>query len=160
MMLALDRVPSTLVIGPYLRLHQALYQATGGRIGRRLAGTASLLLTTVGAKTGRERTNALSYLKDGADWVVVASNGGSDHAPGWLANLKANPDVRVQDGPTTYRAVARVADAEERARLWPLVNGNNRGLAPLLHPGAKGRYDVYQRRTARQIPLVILTPVA
>jgi F420H(2)-dependent quinone reductase len=155
----MDRVPSTLVVGPYLRLHQMIYKATGGRIGRRLAGTPSLLLTTTGRKTGLERTNALSYLKDGSAWVVVASNGGSDHPPGWLANLKAAPNTEVKDGTRTCSATARVASPDERERLWPLVNRNNRGLAPLLHPGATGRYDVYQRRTKREIPLVILEPL-
>jgi deazaflavin-dependent oxidoreductase (nitroreductase family) len=156
----MDRVPSTLVVGPYLRVHQAIYKATGGRIGRRLAGTPSLLLTTVGRKTGQKRTNALIYLKDGDAWVVVASNGGSDRPPGWLANVKADPNVSVQDGAKIYSATGRIASEEERVRLWPLVNRNNRGLAPLLHRGAQGRYDVYQRRTTRQIPLVILEPVA
>jgi deazaflavin-dependent oxidoreductase (nitroreductase family) len=118
-----------------------------------------LLLTTVGRKTGQNRTNALTYLKAGDNWVVVASNGGSDQPPGWLANVKANPKVTVQDGVNTYAAVAHVASDEERARLWPLVNRNNRGLAALLHRGALGRYDVYQRRTAREIPVVILAPV-
>jgi deazaflavin-dependent oxidoreductase (nitroreductase family) len=153
-------VPSSLVVGPFLRLHEVLYQATGGRIGRRVGGTSTLLLTTVGRKTGQKRTHALAYLKDGDSWVVVPSNGGSDRPPGWLANVKADPNVSVQDGTTTYPSRARVASAEERARLWPLVNKNNRGLAPLLHPGVLGRYDVYQRRTKREIPVVIIEPVA
>jgi deazaflavin-dependent oxidoreductase (nitroreductase family) len=154
----MDRVPSTLVVGPYLRVHQAVYKVTRGQIGRRLAGTPSLLLTTVGRKTGQKRTNALTYYRDGDAWVVVASNGGSDHPPSWLANLKADPHVLVRDGAKVSSALARVASDEERARLWPLVNRNNRGLAPLLHRGAHGRYDVYQRRTTREIPLVILAP--
>src|SRR5712692_3091803 len=103
----MDRVPSTLVVGPYLRIHQAIYRTTGGRIGRRLAGTPSLLLTTVGRKTGQKRTNALSYLRDDDAWVVVASNGGSDRLQGWLANLKADPNVSVQDGVKTCSATAR-----------------------------------------------------
>jgi len=154
----MDRVPSTLVTGPYLRVHQAIYKASRGRIGRRLAGTPALLLTTTGRKTGQLRTNALSYLRDDDAWVVVASNGGSDRPPGWLANLKANPDVVVRDGSKSFKARARVATASERERLWPLVNRNNRGLAPVLHRGAKGRYDVYQKHTQREIPLVILEP--
>ncbi|MHB8671054.1 MAG: nitroreductase family deazaflavin-dependent oxidoreductase [Acidimicrobiales bacterium] len=156
----MDRVPSTLLVGPFLRLHQAIYQMSGGRLGKRLAGGApALLLTTVGRKSGLERVNALSYLKDGDAWVVVASNGGSDRPPGWLANLKANPSVKVKEGPRLFDATARVASVSERERLWPLVNHNNRGLAPLLHPGARGRYDVYQRQTGREIPIVVLQPV-
>jgi deazaflavin-dependent oxidoreductase (nitroreductase family) len=154
-----DRVPSTLVVGPYLRVQQAIYKGTGGRIGRRLAGTPTLLLTTTGRRSGRSRVNALSYLRDGDAWVVVASNGGSDRAPAWLHNLRAEPAVQVQDGTKRWSARARVAEGEERERLWPLVNRNNRGLAPVLHPGAAGRYEVYQRRTDREIPVVVLDPV-
>jgi deazaflavin-dependent oxidoreductase (nitroreductase family) len=152
----MDRVPSTLVVTPYLRVQQAIYRASRGWVGRRLTGAPSLLLTTVGCKTGRRRTRALIYYKDDASWVVVASNGGSDRGPGWLANLEAEPQVVVQDGRRKWPARARVADHEDRTRLWPLVNGNNRGLAFLLHRGAVGRYDVYQRSTSRQIPIVIL----
>jgi F420H(2)-dependent quinone reductase len=153
-----DRVPSTLVVTPVLRLHQAIYRGTRGWLGKRLIGRPSLLLTTIGRRTGRQRTNALIYYKDGSSWVVVASNGGSDHGPGWLANLRTEPHVCVQVGRRKLAATARVATAEERARLWHLVNRHNRGLAPLLHPGTHGRYDAYQRSTAREIAIVILDP--
>jgi deazaflavin-dependent oxidoreductase (nitroreductase family) len=86
----------------------------------------------------------------------VASNGGSDHPPAWLLNLQADPDVGVQIGRKKFAARDSVAPAEERERLWPLVNRHNMGLAPILHPGARGRYDVYQRHTTRHIPLVLL----
>jgi deazaflavin-dependent oxidoreductase (nitroreductase family) len=152
----MDRAPSTLVVTPYLRAQQAIYRGSRGWVGRRLTVAPSLLLTTVGRKTGRRRTRALIYYKDDATWVVVASNGGSDRGPAWLANLEAEPKVVVQDGRRKWAAQARVASPEERARLWPFVNRNNRGLAFLLHRGAQGRYDVYQRSTSRQIPIVIL----
>jgi len=155
----MDRVPSTIVVLPYLRVQEAMYRGTRGFVGKRLAGPPTLLLTTTGRKTGRTRTNALIYYRDGAAWVVVASNGGSDRGPGWLANLRAEPQVGVQDGRRRYRAVAHVADAAERAHLWPLVNRNNRGLARLLHRGVQGRYDVYQRRTAREIAVVVIAPL-
>jgi deazaflavin-dependent oxidoreductase (nitroreductase family) len=141
---------------PYLRAQQAIYERTGGRVGRRLAGAPTLLLRTTGRKTGLERTNALTYLRDGGTWVVFGSNGGSDRPPSWLVNLEANREVSVQDGTKRRPATARIASSEERDRLWPLVNRNNRGLARLCHPGVEGRYDVYQRRTSRRIPLVIL----
>ena len=155
----MDRVPSSLFVGPYLRVHEAIYRGTRGFVGKRLAGPPTLLLTTTGRKTGRMRTNALIYYRDGAAWVVVASNGGSDHAPGWLANLRAEPQVGVQSGRRKYRAVARVADAAERARLWPLVNRNNRGMARLFHRRVQGRYDVYQQSTAREIAVVVIEPL-
>ena len=88
--------------------------------------------------------------------MVVASNGGSDHPPSWLLNLQADPGVGVQIGLNKFSARAWVASAEERERLWPRVNRHNMGLAPIMHPGARGRYDVYQRHTTREIPLVLL----
>jgi deazaflavin-dependent oxidoreductase (nitroreductase family) len=115
-----------------------------------------LLLTTTGRRTGKPRTSALIYIKDGERWVVVASNGGSDHPPSWLLNLQAHPGVAVQIGPKKFSARASVASAEERERLWRRVNLHNMGLAPIMHPGARGRYDVYQRHTKRVIPLVLL----
>jgi deazaflavin-dependent oxidoreductase (nitroreductase family) len=154
----MDQTPSSLVYWPFLKLHGAIYRATGGRIGRRMAGTPSLLLTTTGRKSGLPRTCALTYLKDGEAWVVVASNGGSDTPPAWLGNLKANPNVTVQDGRRTFPATARVAEGADRERLWPLVNRNNRGLAPVLHRGTSGRYDAYQRRTEREIAVVVIEP--
>jgi deazaflavin-dependent oxidoreductase (nitroreductase family) len=150
-----------LIQSPYLKLQQALYKGSRGWVGRWLSGPApTLLLTTVGAKSGIERTNALIYLKDGNDWVVVPSNGGSARMPGWLANLRANPHVVVQVARRKFASTARTASPEERDRLWPLVNKNNRGLAPLFHRGVVGRYDVYERHTSRPIDVVILSPEA
>jgi deazaflavin-dependent oxidoreductase (nitroreductase family) len=152
----MDRVPSAYVVTPYLRVQQAVYRGTHGWVGKRLAGAPTLLLTTVGRRTGLQRVNALTYYRDGSAWVVVASNGGSDRGPGWLPNLVAEPNVSVQDGRRKTAATAHVATPEERARLWPLVNRNNRGLARVLHRGVGGRYDVYQRHTTREIAVVIL----
>jgi F420H(2)-dependent quinone reductase len=149
--------PAATLQYPYLKLHQFIYRHSGGLIGSRIiAGGQALLLTTTGRRTGEPRTCALLYLRDGERLVVVASNGGSDHPPSWLLNLQAHPEVRVQIGWKTFSARASVASAEERERLWPRVNRHNMGLAPIMHPGAKGRYDVYQRHTTRVIPLVLL----
>jgi F420H(2)-dependent quinone reductase len=141
---------------PYLKLHQFIYLHSGGLIGSRIIAGRNLLLTTTGRRSGQPRTSALIYIKDGERLVVVASNGGSDHPPSWLLNLQAHPDVGVQIGLKKFSARASVASAEERERLWPRVNRHNMGLAPIMHPGARGRYDVYQRHTTRVIPLVLL----
>ena len=134
------------LVGRYfLYVHQWLFETTDGRISW-LGGLPVLLLRTIGAKSGQERTAALVYLEDGKDLVIVASNGGSDRAPAWLANLKKTPSVGVQIGRERRKMRARIADAAERARLWPLVNEMN-----------AGRYDAYQARTEREIPLVILS---
>jgi len=135
------------LVGRYfLYVHQWLFEMTDGRVTW-LGGLPVLLLRTTGRKTGAERTAALVYLQDGGDLVIVASNGGSDRAPAWLGNLQKTPRVGVQIGRERRTMHARIADPKERARLWPLVNEMN-----------AGRYDVYQSRTEREIPLVILSP--
>jgi F420H(2)-dependent quinone reductase len=127
--------------------HARIYRATGGLIGHRLPGAPPmLLLDHVGAKSGTQRTSPLGYVEDGRDVVVVASKGGHPKNPSWYHNLRAHPDTTVQIG-SEHRAVhARVAGADERARLWPKV------------VAAYGGYDGYQQRTDREIPLVILEP--
>lgn len=148
--------PAATLQFPYLKLHQFIYRHSGGLLGSRIIAGRNLLLTTTGRRSGERRTTALIYLRDGEQLVVVASNGGSDYQPSWLLNLQADPDVGIQIGLNKFQSRARVASVDEHARLWPLVNRHNMGLAPILHPGARGRYDVYQRHTTRAIPLVIL----
>lgn len=127
--------------------HTLVYRATGGRIGHRLPGLPQmLLLDHVGAKSGTRRTIPLLYLEDGRDVVIVASTGGHPRNPGWYHNLLANADTTVQIGRERRAVRARVADAGERARLWP--------KAVALY----GSYRDYQERTEREIPLVILEP--
>jgi deazaflavin-dependent oxidoreductase (nitroreductase family) len=114
-----------------------------------MLGTPTLLLRTTGRRSGAQRTNALVYLADDGGYVVVASKGGDDNPPAWLLNLTANPDVEVQLGRKRQRASARVLtkDDPDYERLWRLVNENN-----------SGRYDGYQAKTTRPIPLVVLSP--
>ncbi len=132
-----------------LEVHQLLYERSDGRVGHHLLGTPTLLLRTTGRRSGATRTNALVYLADDGRYVVVASKGGDDRPPGWLLNLTAEPNVEVQLGRERRPATARVLqkDDPDYERLWRLVNENN-----------GGRYDRYQARTTRPIPLVILTP--
>ncbi len=129
------------------RLHAWVYRTTGGRIGRRFAWIPCLMLTTTGRRSGAPRLSVLVYADDGPRRVVVASNGGSDHPPGWLFNLRAQPTVEVQVARERYEATARVVEADDPdyARLWKLVNGIN-----------ADRYDAYQAKTPRPIPLVAL----
>jgi deazaflavin-dependent oxidoreductase (nitroreductase family) len=81
-----------------LRVHEKLYKATDGRIGHRLLGVPTLLLRTTGRRSGVTRTNGLVYAADGADYLVVPSNGGADRPPAWLLNLEAKPEVEIQVG--------------------------------------------------------------
>jgi deazaflavin-dependent oxidoreductase (nitroreductase family) len=135
--------------GQVLRLHEALYERTDGRVGHRMIGVPTLLLRTTGRRSGATRTNGLVYARDGDDYLVVASNGGADRAPAWLHNLRANPAVEVQVGRERTPGTARVLEPTDPDydRLWKIVNENNRD-----------RYSAYQERTSRPIPVIAVTP--
>ncbi|MBB3036325.1 nitroreductase family deazaflavin-dependent oxidoreductase [Hoyosella altamirensis] len=130
-----------------LKAHQALYERSGGRIGHKLLGVPTLLLTTKGRKTGKERVSALTYASVTGGYAVVASNGGASKNPGWLHNLIAQPEVKVQVGRDVFPAVARVVRPgdNEYDDAWAAVNRVN-----------KNRYSAYQKMTSRPIPVVIL----
>lgn len=133
-----------------LKLHDRIYQKTEGRIGHQIPGVPpSLLLHTVGAKTGLARTTSLTYAKDGDAYLVVASKGGEPTAPGWYFNLKAKPEIEINVGPKRFPVTARVVgkDDPDYPRMWQVVNKNN-----------ANRYAGYQKRTTRPIPVVALTP--
>jgi deazaflavin-dependent oxidoreductase (nitroreductase family) len=132
-----------------LRVHEFLYVRSDGLIGHRVLGVPTLLLRTTGRRSGRTRTNALVYASDGERYLVVPSNGGADRAPGWLHNLRAQPSVEVQTGRRRRKATASVIEPgdPEFSGLWKVVNDNN-----------GNRYDAYQRRTKRPIPVVALQP--
>lgn len=135
---------------PLLKMHDRIYQKTEGRIGHQFPGVPpSLLLHTVGAKTGLARTTSLTYAKDGESYLVVASKGGEPTAPGWYFNLKAKPNIEINVGTKRFPVTARVVgkDDPDYARLWQIVNKNN-----------ANRYAGYQKRTTRPIPVVALTP--
>ncbi len=136
-------------------LHRAVLRLTGGRLGRTLGTMPVIELTTIGRQSGAARTailtvphrEPLSAGQPGERLIVIASRGGDDLQPAWYLNLVAEPAVqvaRVGEHPRPYRA--RTADAAERARLWPLAVRSYRG------------YAQYQRKTAREIPVVILEP--
>ena len=132
-----------------LRVHEKLYIASDGRVGHRMIGVPTLLMRTTGRRSGATRTNGLVYARDGDDYLVVASNGGADRGPAWLHNVKANPAVEIQVGRERQPATARVVDSTDPdyPRLWQIVNENNRD-----------RYSEYQKKTARPIPVIALTP--
>ena len=129
------------------QVHVLGYRVSRGLVGQRVPGLPPmLLLDHVGAKSGKHRTIPLAYLRDGEDVVIVASKGGHPRHPSWFHNLRANPDTTIQIGSERRPVHARVADPQERARLWPKVVD--------LYSGYAG----YQRRTDREIPLMILEP--
>jgi deazaflavin-dependent oxidoreductase (nitroreductase family) len=128
--------------------HRVLQKATFNRLGHTFMNMPSLELTTIGRKSGRPHAVMLTApVVEGDTFVVVASRGGDPQHPAWFLNLRDNPDVEVsvQGGPK-QRMRARVADAQERARLWPKVTADHKNYAD------------YQKRTTREIPLVLLEP--
>jgi deazaflavin-dependent oxidoreductase (nitroreductase family) len=127
-------------------LHRLLYRASGGRIGGRLWDLPVVLLTTTGRQSGKQRTVPLCSLRDGDDVVVIASYGGLDRPPAWWLNLEANPQAELLSGRVRRAVTARNADPDERARLWAEVTTRAPG------------YLEYERRTTREIPVVILQP--
>jgi F420H(2)-dependent quinone reductase len=127
-------------------IHRVVDRLSGGRLGSKVRGIPSLWLTTIGRTTGTIRTNALFYLSDGPNQVVVASNAGLGSDPSWWLNLRAAPDTTVRIGRQDHPVHARLATTDERDRLWPrLVE---------LNPD----YATYQARTDRRIPVVVLEP--
>ncbi|MDX6654422.1 MAG: hypothetical protein QOH18_1132, partial [Solirubrobacterales bacterium] len=96
-----------------LRVHEKLYKATDGRVGHRLLGVPTLLLRTTGRRSGVTRTLSLVYARDGGDYLVVASKGGSDQPPAWLLNLKAKPEVEIQVGRERQKAGSKVVEPSD-----------------------------------------------
>lgn len=132
------------VLGPLMRGHARLYRATNGRVGNLPFLPPLLLLDHVGARSGKRRTTPLIYMPHDDDFIVVPSKGGHPQNPGWLHNLRANPEITVQIGSERIEVRAREATAEERRQLWPRAVDYNRV------------WGQYQDRTERRIPLVIL----
>jgi deazaflavin-dependent oxidoreductase (nitroreductase family) len=144
-------MPSDFVLKTMNTLHRGMLKVTFGHVGWSAGPMPVLELTTIGRKSGQPRSVMLtSPVQEGDTWVVVASRGGDDIHPAWLLNLRDNPDVEVSlQGKPKQAMRARIANAEERARLWPQVTTVSKG------------YAGYQGKTEREIPLVLLeTPGA
>jgi deazaflavin-dependent oxidoreductase (nitroreductase family) len=137
------RAPDLALLG---QTHIDAYRATDGEVGYLWNDVPSLLLTVRGRKTGQPRTSALIFGRDGDDYLVVASMGGAPDHPLWYLNLLADPEAEIQVMADHIPVVAHTADASERARLWAIVVD--------VWPN----YDVYQTRTEREIPVVVLSP--
>ena len=139
----------------WIKDHLARYLATDGADGylwdASLGGgkglVPTLLLTTIGRKSGRDLMLPLIFGRSGPDYVVVASKGGAPAHPAWYLNLQANPEVQVQVKADKFTAHAHTADAAERAALWPMM------------VGIYGPYAQYQTKTDRQIPVVVFRPI-
>lgn len=143
-------MPADVVLKSMNAVHRALMALSRGRVGREIDRMPVLELVTVGRRSGKPRAVLLTApARDGEALVVVASKGGDERHPDWLLNLRAQPRVEValQGGPR-QPMVARIAEGPERERLWAEITSG--------YP----RYAAYQRRTVREIPVVLLEPVS
>jgi deazaflavin-dependent oxidoreductase (nitroreductase family) len=127
-------------------LHGGLFRATGGRLGTQPAngGLGTLFLLSTGRRSGAERRNAIFYIEDGPDFVVVASNAGADQEPAWWLNLQGRPDAEVEIAGDRIPVHARAATDAEATRLWPRLDARNPD------------YVAYRAKTSRPIAIVIL----
>jgi deazaflavin-dependent oxidoreductase (nitroreductase family) len=126
--------------------HVRVYRETGGEVGYLWNGVPTLLLTVTGRRSGRQLTSALIFARDGENFLVVASKGGAPKHPQWYVNLQEDPYAAIQVKEQRIPVVARTATKEEKPRLWKILTDT------------WPNYDVYQSRTDRDIPVVVLTP--
>jgi deazaflavin-dependent oxidoreductase (nitroreductase family) len=126
--------------------HVRRYQETNGEVGYLWNGVPTLLLTTTGRRTGLARTIAIIFGREGDDYLLVASKGGAPQHPDWYLNLTAKPEAEIQVRGEHLPVVARTASDDEKPRLWRIMTE--------VWPN----YDVYQTRTERVIPVVVLSP--
>jgi deazaflavin-dependent oxidoreductase (nitroreductase family) len=136
--------PST---SDWARENAEKYMESGGTDGTELQGKPVILLTTVGAKTGKIRKTPLMRVEHGGEYAVVASLGGAPKNPVWYHNIKAHPRVELQDGTVNKDYEAREVFDDEKAAWW------ERAVA------AWPDYANYQTKTDRQIPVFVLTPI-
>ncbi len=127
----------------FMKGQVSLYRWTGGKVG---GGEHLLILTTTGRKSGVERDTPLFFFQDGDQFIIIASAGGAPKHPTWWLNLKSNPQARIQVGSRVIPVTAKVAEGEERTRLWSIIAENYKNFVG------------YQKRTDREMPVVILTP--
>ena len=139
-------MPSDFALKTMNFVHKTILTVSGGKKGWSAGNMPVLKLTTTGRTSGQPRECMLtSPIQQGDTYVVVASRGGDDFHPAWYLNLVANPQVQVKlKGEPTKMMTARTATADERARLWPIVEQKYKG------------YAGYQQRTDREIPLIFL----
>lgn len=140
-------MPSDFMLKTMNTVHRTMMAVSGGRIGWTAANMPVLELTTTGRKSGQQRSVMLtSPYQDGDTMVIIASRGGDDTHPAWYLNLQADPNVTVKTKDATRAMLARTATPEERAEIWPKV------------VDAASNYAGYQKKTDREIPVVLLEP--
>ena len=129
-----------------LALFTGLYKISNGKVMGRMAGLNLLLLSTIGRKSGKQRTTPLGYFEHDGGYVITASNAGADRHPGWFLNLRDNPHVQIRIKDKEMPAIAQVIGPELRKELWEKLVS----LSP--------QYGQYATSTKRVIPMVLLIP--
>lgn len=123
------------------------FRENGGKVGGPFEGATLLILTTVGAKSGKTRENPLAYIKDGDDYIIIASWAGAPTNPPWYYNLLAYPEVTVEAGTERFTAKAQVLEEPKRSELYAKME-------KMMPP-----FTEYRNKTSRKIPVIALTPV-
>jgi len=131
----------------FMAIYVFLYRLTGGKFGSQVQGLPVLLLSTIGRKTGKKRITPLGYLEHDGSYVITATNAGFDTHPAWFHNLKSHPQVALQIGNKQLTAIAELANPTLRQQLWAKFVERAPG------------YGAYEKRTTREIPIVLLRPV-
>jgi deazaflavin-dependent oxidoreductase (nitroreductase family) len=140
-------VPKDVIAKTITSFHRLVFDVSKGKVAGKASGMPVVKLTTTGRKSGKSRTTMLTTpLEEGDKVVLVASYGGDDRDPMWYSNLVANPDVEVVMSGSQRKMHARVAEGDERTRLWEALTAKHTN------------YAGYQRKTSRQIPVVVLEP--
>ena len=130
------------------KIHEYIYRISRGRVGKQLGKVAFLLLTTTGRKSGKKRSVPLTAIPYGANFILVASFGGSPVHPAWLINIRQNPAVHIRVGSIVEQAKASIIETTDTGyeEMW------EKAIATY------GGYDNYKRATSRHIPIVVITP--
>ena len=141
-------MPGDLMFNVMNSIHRGILKLSGGRLGWQASNMPVLELTTIGRKSGEPRSVMLTApLIEGGNIVIVASRGGDDQNPAWFLNLRDHPAVEVaMKGASRTPMIASIANAQDRARMWPLITEKHTN------------YSGYQKKTDREIPLVVLSP--
>jgi len=142
-------VPKDAIFKVVTGFHRLVFDLSKGKLAGKAMGMPVLKLTTIGRKSGEPRSTMLtSPLLEGDNVILVASYGGDDRDPMWFSNIVSNPEVDLVMGGSNKKMLARVAEGDERTRLWEALTADH------------DNYAGYQRKTSRQIPVVVLEPRA
>ena len=137
-------VPGPLALRVISRVHQFIFKASRGQIGKRVDGLDILLITTLGHKSGKRHETPMPYFTHPKGYLLIASNAGASKNPAWYHNLLHEAEVDVQIGNETFRMIAQDLKGEEHLRWWQHLIKK------------QPRYATYQATTGRKVPIVLL----